>query len=153
MIIVHFKWMTYVYHLLKCRTSASNSAEVYNRSLAKPENQPANWGFVFDLRGEDIWNSVSHLAILEHFGNEGHPTWLWTKRPLGGPNPQAQQVVCRERPARMVTLVLGKFGLVRFEPFLAKPETEWFGFSQDLPKPNLNRLKPFQIGLKLFETD
>ena len=50
-------------------------------------------------------------------------------------------------------LVLGKFGLVRFEPFLAKPETEWFGFSQDLPKPNLNRLKPFQIGFKWFETN
>ncbi len=40
--------------------------------------------------------------------------------------------------------MLGKFGLVRFEPFLAKLETEWFGFSQDLPKPNLNRLKPIR---------
>ena len=55
----------------------------------------------------------------------------------------------RGRPS---VLVLGN-GLVQFEPFLAKPETEWFGFSQDLPKPNLNRLKPFQIGFKRFETD
>ena len=50
-------------------------------------------------------------------------------------------------------VVLGKLSLVRFEPFLAKLETEWFGFSQDLPKPNLNRLKPFQIGFKRFETN
>ena len=39
-------------------------------------------------------------------------------------------------------LVLGKFSLVWFEPFLAKLETKWFSLSQDLPKPNLNRLKP-----------
>ncbi len=53
---------------------------------------------------------------------------------------------------RVGVLVLRKFGLVWFL-FLAKPETEWFGLSQDLPNPNLNRLKPFQIILKPFETD
>jgi len=57
--------------MCNCRTSASNCAEIYNRSLTKPENQPVDWGFVFDLRGEDIWNGVSHLAILEHFESEG----------------------------------------------------------------------------------
>ncbi|KJA13704.1 hypothetical protein HYPSUDRAFT_72911 [Hypholoma sublateritium FD-334 SS-4] len=48
-------------------TSTSNSAEIYNLCLSKPENQPAEWGFSFDLRSEDIWEAISHLAILEHF--------------------------------------------------------------------------------------
>jgi hypothetical protein len=41
-------------------------------------------------------------------------------------------------------LVLGKFGLVRFEPFLAKPETKPFGFCQKFSNPNPNRYKPFE---------
>jgi hypothetical protein len=36
-------------------------------------------------------------------------------------------------------LVLGKFGLVRFRPFLVKLETKWFGFCQNFPKLNLNQ--------------
>ncbi|KAH9161476.1 hypothetical protein EDB89DRAFT_1913863 [Lactarius sanguifluus] len=41
-------------------------------------------------------------------------------------------------------VVLGKFGLVRFGPVLAKPETEPFNFHQTEPKPNPNCSKPFQ---------
>ena len=41
-------------------------------------------------------------------------------------------------------VVLGKFGLVRFEPFLAKPETKPFGFCQKFSNPNPNRYKPFE---------
>ncbi|KAH9164639.1 hypothetical protein EDB89DRAFT_1912027 [Lactarius sanguifluus] len=41
-------------------------------------------------------------------------------------------------------LVLGKFGLVRFGPVLAKPETEPFNFHQTGPKPEPNRFKPLQ---------
>ncbi|KAF8967557.1 hypothetical protein BDZ97DRAFT_1980385 [Flammula alnicola] len=52
-------------------TSATNCAEVYNRSLSKSENQPKEWSFSFDLRSEHIWNGISHLAILEHYEREG----------------------------------------------------------------------------------
>ncbi|PPQ84237.1 hypothetical protein CVT26_013001 [Gymnopilus dilepis] len=52
-------------------TSASNCAAIYNEALAKPENQPKEWEFSFDLRPEHIWNAFSHLAILEHFEKEG----------------------------------------------------------------------------------
>jgi hypothetical protein len=39
----------------------------------------------------------------------------------------------------VIGVVLGKFGLVRFLPFLAKLQTEWFGLSQHFPKPKPNR--------------
>ena len=52
------------------RTSASNSAEIYNIALARAENQPADWGFAFNLRGEHIWDAISHLALLEHYERE-----------------------------------------------------------------------------------
>ncbi|KAF8160312.1 hypothetical protein BJ912DRAFT_1026540 [Pholiota molesta] len=52
-------------------TSATNSATIYNESLAKPENQPSEWGFSFDLRMEHIWNAVSFLSILEHYESDG----------------------------------------------------------------------------------
>ncbi|KAF8156137.1 hypothetical protein BJ912DRAFT_1027204 [Pholiota molesta] len=52
-------------------TSAANSAEIYNTCLSKPENQPTDWPFGFELRGEYIWNTISHLAILEYYAEEG----------------------------------------------------------------------------------
>ncbi|KAF8964966.1 hypothetical protein BDZ97DRAFT_1659637 [Flammula alnicola] len=52
-------------------TSATNCAEVYNRSLSKMENHPKEWDFSFELRSELIWNGISHLAILEHYEHEG----------------------------------------------------------------------------------
>lgn len=55
---------------IKIRTSASNCAEIYNISLAVPENQPSEWPFSFNLRHEHIWSGISHLAILEHFERE-----------------------------------------------------------------------------------
>ena len=57
--------------LITNRTSASNCAAVYNRSLAQPQNQPKGWDFSFDLRPEHIWEGISHLAILEHYKKEG----------------------------------------------------------------------------------
>jgi len=53
------------------RTSATNSASIYNQSLARPEQQPKEWDFSFDLHPEHIWNGISHLAILEHCEKEG----------------------------------------------------------------------------------
>ncbi|PPR04238.1 hypothetical protein CVT24_013321 [Panaeolus cyanescens] len=52
-------------------TSATNNAEVYNSTISKPENQPEDWGFTFDLRSEHIWNAIAYLAILEHYENDG----------------------------------------------------------------------------------
>jgi hypothetical protein len=40
---------------------------------------------------------------------------------------------------KLPKVVLGKFSLVQFRPFLEKPETKWFSFCQDFPKLNLNR--------------
>ena len=40
-------------------------------------------------------------------------------------------------------VVLGKFGLVRFEALFAKPETKPFSFSQIFRNQNRNRIKPF----------
>lgn len=57
--------------LIVNRTSASNCAAVYNQSLAQPQNQPKDWDFSFNLRPEDIWEGISHLAILEHYKKEG----------------------------------------------------------------------------------
>ena len=45
--------------------------------------------------------------------------------------------------ARGKVIVLGKFGLVRFEALFAKPETKLFGFSQIFRNQNRNRIKPF----------
>ena len=59
-----------IFDRCKNRTSATNSAEIYNRTLAQPENQPADWGFTFDLRPEHIWEAFVHLAILEHYDRE-----------------------------------------------------------------------------------
>ena len=43
----------------------------------------------------------------------------------------------------MFYLVLGKFGLVRFEALFAKPETKPFGFFQIFWNRNRNCSKPF----------
>ncbi|KAH9014559.1 hypothetical protein EDB85DRAFT_2157321 [Lactarius pseudohatsudake] len=43
-----------------------------------------------------------------------------------------------------LALVLGKFSLVQFGPFWAKPETEPFNFHQTEPKLDPNQFKPFQ---------
>jgi hypothetical protein len=45
--------------------SASNCAEIYNMSLARPENQPSEWPFSFNLCQEHIWSGISHLEHIE----------------------------------------------------------------------------------------
>ena len=45
---------------------------------------------------------------------------------------------------KVAEIVLGKFGLVRFGTILAKPETELIDFAKPEPKPDPDRLKPFQ---------
>ena len=62
---------TTLIRLIVNRTSASNCAAVYNQSLTQPQNQPKNWEFSFNLWPEDIWEGISHLAILEHYKKEG----------------------------------------------------------------------------------
>ena len=49
---------------LTSRTSATNTAWVYNTCLLQPENQPDNW-FSFDLRPEQVWDSFCLLSLLE----------------------------------------------------------------------------------------
>ncbi|EDR00140.1 uncharacterized protein LACBIDRAFT_334439 [Laccaria bicolor S238N-H82] len=44
---------------------------VYNQSLAQPQNQLKEWVFTFKLCPEDIWEGISHLAILEHYEKKG----------------------------------------------------------------------------------
>ncbi|KAF9472521.1 hypothetical protein BDN70DRAFT_909125 [Pholiota conissans] len=51
-------------------TFASNSVAIYNKSLVKPEYQPSDWGFSFELHSKHIWSGVSHLAILEYYEQE-----------------------------------------------------------------------------------
>ncbi|KAF9044902.1 hypothetical protein BJ165DRAFT_1347250 [Panaeolus papilionaceus] len=74
-------------------TSATNNAEVYNTTISKPENQPEEWGFTFDLRSEHIWNAIAYLAILEHYERDS----LRLEIPHGEDEKDRLSQVIRER--------------------------------------------------------
>lgn len=44
---------------------------MYDTCLSKPENQPADWGFSFSLRPEQVWDGVVTLALLEDHKERG----------------------------------------------------------------------------------
>ncbi|PPQ76915.1 hypothetical protein CVT24_008929 [Panaeolus cyanescens] len=68
-------------------TSATNNAEVYNSTISKPENQPDDWGFSFDLPDNALkYPTAKKKKIALHcaqviqernrlFDENGQPEW------------------------------------------------------------------------------
>jgi hypothetical protein len=60
--------------------SATNGAKMYNSCLSKPECQPDDWGYSFELRTEHVWDGVILLCLLEDHKARGEALQL----PHGG---------------------------------------------------------------------
>ena len=99
------------------------------------------------LCGEPLLCSVLYCdTMVWHW--YGEPTHKWTvscerkKNLMTYHSCQCQHITMPWRP-RGAMLVLGKFGLVWFGPYLPKPETKLFGFSWKFQNQNQNQYKPF----------